>query len=157
MLYWWKVRHHGGDAGAYASRCGFDAAYAAGGCGPRYEASARFGDAGLGVRRPLRFLAYKLELDERQVAELAKILAELKTERAQAEVDARRSLASFADALGREQFDEAVAQHAAQLRVASAERLRDAVVRALGRLHAILDPEQRERLAYLIRTGTLTL
>src|SRR3954465_2099727 len=45
------------------------------------------GGGGFGVRRPLRFLAYKLELDERQVAELARILSELKTERAQAEVD----------------------------------------------------------------------
>jgi len=102
-------------------------------------------------------LAFKLELDEKQVGELAKILADLKTERAQAEVDGRRTLASFADALGREQFDETAAQQAAQLRVATAERLRDAVVQALKRLHTMLDPEQRERLAYLIRTGTLAL
>ena len=159
MLYWWKVRHYGGDAAVHAGRCGHESRHGRRGCGPTYEASGRFGDAdaGLGVRRPLRFLAYKLELDEKQVGELAKILADLKTERAQAEVDARRTLASFADALGRDQFDEAAAQQAAQLRVASAERLRDAVVKALGRLHGILDPEQRERLAYLIRTGTLTL
>jgi len=43
-----------------------------------------FGGGAFGVRRPLRFLAYKLELDERQVSELARILDELKTERAQA-------------------------------------------------------------------------
>src|SRR5579864_9463526 len=54
---------------------------------------------GFGVRRPLRFLAYKLELDDRQVAELARLLDELKTERAQGEVDDRRTLADFADAL----------------------------------------------------------
>jgi hypothetical protein len=29
------------------------------------------------------------------------------------------------------------------------------VVRALGRFHKLLSPEQRQRLAYLIRTGTL--
>ena len=157
MLYWWKVRHHGVDAGAHAGHCGFDATFARRGWENRYEASGHFGDSGLGVRRPLRFLAYKLELNEKQVAELAKILADLKTERAQADVDARRTLASFADAVAGEQFDQATANQAAQLRVGSAERLRDAVVRALGRLHAVLDPEQRERLAYLIRTGTLTL
>src|SRR5437762_14368669 len=72
MLYWWKVRHYGGEAGVHAGRCGYDAGYARRGCGPAYEASGRFGDAGLGVRRPLRFLAFKLELDEKQVAELAK-------------------------------------------------------------------------------------
>jgi hypothetical protein len=116
-----------------------------------------FGGGVFGVRRPLRFLAYKLELDERQVAELARVLDELKTERAQGEVDRRRSLTAFADAVGAEAFDEARAKEAGALRVATAERLRDAVVKALGRIHAILDGDQRERLAYLIRTGALQL
>jgi hypothetical protein len=109
------------------------------------------------VRRPLRFLAYKLELDERQVAGLARILDELKTERAQAEVDRRRSLTAFADAVGGEAFDEARAKEAGALRVTTAERLRDAVIKALGGIHALLDADQRERLAYLIRTGVLAL
>jgi Spy/CpxP family protein refolding chaperone len=105
----------------------------------------------------LRFLAYKLELDERQVGELARILDELKTERAQAEVDRRRSLSAFADAVAGDTFDDARAKQAAGQRVATAERLRDAVTGALGRMHALLDKDQRERLAYLIRTGVLTL
>src|SRR5262245_22055818 len=116
-----------------------------------------FGGGAFGVRRPLRFLAYKLELDERQVGELARILDELKTERAQAEVDRRRSLSAFADAVAGDTFDDAKAKQAANQRVATAERLRDAVTGALGRLHGLLDKEQRERLAYLIRTGVLTL
>jgi Spy/CpxP family protein refolding chaperone len=115
------------------------------------------GGGGFGVRRPLRFLAYKLELEERQVAELAKILDELKTERAQAEVDRRRTLAAFADAVGAAAFDEARADEAGQRRVDSAQRLREAVLTALREIHALLDPEQREKLAYLIRTGTLVV
>ena len=39
------------------------------------------GGAGFGVRRPLRFLAYKLQLNEAQVEELARVLNDLKTER----------------------------------------------------------------------------
>jgi Spy/CpxP family protein refolding chaperone len=109
------------------------------------------------VRRPLRFLAYKLELDDRQVAELARILDELKTERAQAEVDRRRTMSAFADAVAGESFDGAKAKDGADLRVSSAQRLRDAVTTALGRIHGLLDKEQREQLAYLIRTGTLQL
>src|SRR5262249_25166273 len=66
-----------------------------------------FGGGGFGVRRPLRFLAHKLDLDERQVAELARILDELKTERAQAEVDRRRTVAAFADALSGDAFNAA--------------------------------------------------
>jgi hypothetical protein len=43
------------------------------------------------------------------------------------------------------------------MRVDSAEKLRAAVVRALGRIHAVLDDAQRKKLAYLVRTGTLTI
>jgi Spy/CpxP family protein refolding chaperone len=109
------------------------------------------------VRRPLRFLAYKLELDDRQVAELARILNELKLERAQAEVDRRRTVAGFADAVAGESFDDAKAGEAGALRVGSAEKLRDAVTKALQQIHAVLDDDQRKRLAYLIRTGTLVI
>jgi hypothetical protein len=115
------------------------------------------GGGGFGVRRPLRFLAYKLGLDERQVAELARVLNELKTERAQAEVDRRRTVASFADAVAGSAFDGARAGDGGSLRVKSAERLRDAVLKALEQIHAVLDDEQRKRLAYLIRTGTLVI
>ena len=112
---------------------------------------------GFGVRRPLRFLAHKLDLDDKQVAELARILDELKTDRAQAEVDRRRTLGVFADALSAEAFDAAKAAEAGELRVQSAGRVRDAVLKALGRIHALLNPDQRLRLAYLIRTGTLAV
>jgi hypothetical protein len=115
------------------------------------------GAGAFGVRRPLRYLAYKLGLDERQIGELARILDELKTERAQAEVDGRRAMAAFADALGGAEFDHERATSGGAIRVATAEHLRDAVTKALGRLHALLDPEQRERLAYLIRTGRLAM
>jgi Spy/CpxP family protein refolding chaperone len=110
-----------------------------------------------GVRRPVRFLAHELDLDERQVAELFRILDELKTERAQAEVDDRRALAEFADAVAGESFDLAKAQSAGERRVKSAAEMRDALVRALQQLHATLAPEQRERLSYLIRIGVLGL
>jgi Spy/CpxP family protein refolding chaperone len=116
-----------------------------------------FGAGGFGVRRPLRFLAHKLALDDRQVAELARILDELKTERAQAEVDRRRTLSAFADALTGDAFDAAKAGEGGDLRVKTAERVRAAVLKALREIHALLNPEQRSRLAYLIRTGTLAV
>jgi len=125
---------------------------------PEEDAAALgFGSGAFGVRRPLRFLAYKLGLQEPQVAELAKILDDVKTERAQAAVDHRRTLSAFADAVSGDAFDHAKAESGAKLRLDSADRVRGAVLTALERLHAILDTEQRARLAYLIRTGTLTL
>jgi Spy/CpxP family protein refolding chaperone len=112
---------------------------------------------GFGVRRPLRFLAHKLELDEKQVVQLARILDELKTERAQAAVDDRRTLAEFADALAGDQFDAAKAASAGERRVESSKRLREALVRQLEQIHALLNPEQRARFTHLIRTGILVV
>ncbi len=110
-----------------------------------------------GVRRPLRFLAWKLGLEEPQVVELAAILNELKTERAQAEVDDRRALALLADAAQGESFDQNKAAEATRLRTESAERVQKKVLDSLTRIHALLEPEQRGRLAYLLRTGTLLM
>jgi Spy/CpxP family protein refolding chaperone len=112
---------------------------------------------GFGVRRPLRFLAHKLDLDEKQVMLLARILDELKTERAQAAVDDRRALAEFADALSGDQFDGAKAAAAGQRRVDSNQRLSTTLIRSLEQIHAMLNPDQRVRLAHLIRTGILAV
>ena len=156
-MFWWMKhagRRHGCGAGAGASGEGegWQAGGWHGGGGDDFGGGGSFG-----VRRPLRFLAYKLNLNEEQVAQLARILDELKTERAQAAVDDRRTVTAFADALGLEKFDEARAKEGGDLRVQSAERLRDAVIKALGKIHAALDSGQRAQLAYLIRTGVLSI
>jgi Spy/CpxP family protein refolding chaperone len=162
MMHWWMHRRWEGDwrphAGCGPGRWGRWEEPSRGGWTSRHAAPGDGGDLGagaFGVRRPLRFLAFKLGLDDRQVGELARILNALKTERAQAEVDTRRAMAGLADAVASATFDAQAAADAAAVRVRSAERLRDAVTKALGDLHAVLDPEQRARLAYLIRTGTL--
>lgn len=121
-----------------------------------FEGQPGFG-GGWGVRRPLRFLAHKLDLDQKQVADLARILDELKIERAQAEVDDRRARAEFADAVAGANFDAGKASAAGERRVQTASRLRDALLTALAQIHAVLSPEQRERFAYLVRTGVLAL
>jgi hypothetical protein len=160
MMHWWLHRRWDADCRPHAG-CGTAGWSGEGPSGRRWpdrHTAPGDGDLGagaFGVRRPLRFLAFKLGLDDRQVGELARILNALKTERAQAEVDARRAMAGLADAVAGGSFDPQAASDAATLRVRSAERLRDAVTKALGELHGLLDPEQRARLAYLIRTGTL--
>jgi Spy/CpxP family protein refolding chaperone len=167
MIGWWKHAHrHGHGPGP------FEGAHPGADCGGgpgrwrRHREEGAFaghdhdheGDFGhFGVRRPLRFLAHKLDLDEAQVTELARILNDLKTERAQAAVDHRRSTSAIADAVAGEALDETKLGSAVTERVKTAERLRDAVVRAIGRIHAVLQPDQRERFAYLIRTGVLSI
>jgi len=149
-MRWWRL-------------AGCEPSYARAGCGPlprgygRMEMRGHAGSGSLGVRRPLRFLAWRLELDDEQLAEVAKILAELKTERAQGEVDRAKRLAALADAVAGEQFDAARAGEGAAFRIVSAERMRGATVKALEGLHALLTPEQRRTLAYLIRTGSISL
>jgi Spy/CpxP family protein refolding chaperone len=122
-----------------------------------HHGSGGFGEDSFGVRRPLRFLAHKLELSDEQTAQLARILDELKTERAQASVDDRRTLGDFADAISGEAFDAQRISAGTQRRADSSQRLREAVSKALQQLHALLNPQQRAKLSYLIRAGVLSL
>ncbi len=166
FMGWWqrgpRGEHEHGEHGPEA-HCGP-------GCGPGRHGGHHRGEGAhagpfghdedpgaFGVRRPLRFLAHKLELEEAQVAELAAILNELKTERAQAAVDYRRSTAAIAEAVEASTFDAEKAKAAGTTRVASAEKLRDAVTKAVERIHAALDDDQRKKLAYLLRTGILQI
>ena len=155
MVRWWKHGRHGEGCCAHVGSgpAVFEGRWSH---GMGEEMHPGFGGA-FGVRRPLRFLAWKLGLSEAQVTELAAILDELKTERAQAAVDDRRTLTAFAEAVGGATFDEAKAKSGASLRAKSAGNVQEAVVRALGRIHALLDQEQRAKLAYLIRTGGLMM
>lgn len=157
----WRSRHRGG---CWDSGPAFAWASASGGDGPRgaeiFFSTGRGGDeelgsAGLGVRRPLRFLAWKLDLTSDQIASVARILERLKIERAQAEVEQRRSAAALADALEGEAFDAAAASVAADHRADSARAVQKAVANALSELHAALEPDQRRRLAMLIRTRAI--
>jgi hypothetical protein len=161
--HFWSARRRGG--------CGdFEPAFAWAGHrhgshdGPR-TADLRFstgggeddaGGAGLGVRRPLRFLAWKLDFTAEQLEGAARILERLKIERAQAAVDQRRSAADLADAIEGEAFDGSQADAATEKRVTAALAVQRAVAKALAELHGILEPDQRRRLAMLIRTRAIT-
>ena len=156
FFYWRKRFGRGSHCGSDMSAILAQACRSPSGPDDSYRAELSPG-ASFGVRRPLRFLAWKLELDEKQTAELAKVLADLKTERAQADVEGRRAASALADLASAAEFDLAKAKAAADLKVKSAERVSGALVDALARLHALLDPDQRDRLAYLVRTGVVQL
>src|SRR4051812_5213406 len=97
FMHWWKEAQRRAQSEG-GGECGAGAYYGHPGGGQQrrqreeHDAYVAMEDGGgsFGVRRPLRFMAHKLELDEKQVGELAAILDELKTERAQAAVDHRR-------------------------------------------------------------------
>ena len=102
-------------------------------------------------------MAHRLDLDDEQIDVLAGILNLLKTERAQARLDEQRSIAGIADAVEGDEFDQVRATEALSARVEAAERLKEEVLTTLEKTHGMLDPEQRKRLAYLLRSGQLTI
>jgi hypothetical protein len=142
MMYWWKTHRHGG--GCHAAH------YAEGEqrhgrhrhrAWREYESAPHGGDlgaGGFGVRRPLRFLAFELDLDE-QRSPSWRILDDLKTERAQAEggraaVD--RGLRRLAERRGlRRREGRRGRRHAGSDRGAPARCRRH----ALSRIHATLE------------------
>jgi Spy/CpxP family protein refolding chaperone len=97
----------------------------------------------------------RLDLDETQVAKLAKILDRLRVEREQAAVDQRRAAGALADALEGEALETSRVEEATRLRVEATRRVQESVARAAAEIHALLDAEQREQLAALIRGGSV--
>jgi hypothetical protein len=164
FYWWWRSRAHAGCGEGHHAHAGCGPGAHFGGPWEHHEAGARFApgfehdpSSAFGVRRPLRFLAHKLELSEAQVALFATLLDELKTERAQAAVDQRRRISALAEALEGSAFDDEKAGAAGDVQVKSAERVRSAVERALKKMHAALDDEQRKKLATMLRTGVLSI
>jgi Spy/CpxP family protein refolding chaperone len=102
-------------------------------------------------------MARQLELSEDQTEHMAAILDELKTQRAQAKVDHKKAVGAIADALAAESFDAQKVSAATEARAASAAEVERAVAKALERTYALLDAEQRKRLAYLLRTDGITI
>ncbi|MEN0064910.1 MAG: periplasmic heavy metal sensor [Myxococcota bacterium] len=115
------------------------------------------GKGRFGARRPLRFLIERLSLDDPQAAELSKILSDLRLEREQAELDRKKASGSLADLMTADPLDVGAVRQAAEVRVTAAGRERDATVTAIERLHALLQPEQRVKLAMLVRSGPFAL
>ena len=110
-----------------------------------------------GVRRPLRYLAYQLELDDAQMRQVAAVLNRLKTEHEQAALDERRASSALADAFeGDDVGTDAIAQALTQ-RQSTTERLAAETEAAVKALFAALDADQRERLADLMRAGSFSL
>lgn len=122
-----------------------------------YESRWHGRGASFGVRRPLRYLAHRLDLDEHQVRRLAAVLNQLKTEREQASLDEKRSVVSLANLLieGTPTLDECKEQLAG--RVDTAKHMRDETAKATVAISNLLDDDQRAEFVDLLLTGEFTL
>lgn len=110
-----------------------------------------------GVRRPLRYLGYQLDLDDGQMRRIAAIFDRLKTEREQAKLDEARTVTDVAGLVTRADVSVDELKDALAPRVASAERLQLAVAKAVQEIVAELDQDQREDFAYLLNAKGFTL
>ncbi len=123
----------------------------------QHRGRRRHGGGNFGVRRPLRYLSYQLDLDESQRRQIAAALDSLKIEREQAELDEKKMLSELADLVdaggGDGGLDTDAVKTALSARVRSSEQLQKRTAKALKQIAEVLDPDQRQEFAYLIRTG----
>ncbi len=136
-----RPRRHSGLSGYHSRRHG-----------GRHHSSGSFG-----VRRPLRYLAYHLDLDDGQVRRIAAIMDRLKLEREQAGLDEARTVTKVASLVTNPDVSVDMLKDALAPRVASAEQLQLATARALQDIIVELDAEQREDFAYLLNAKGFVL
>lgn len=113
----------------------------------------RFGGKGakmFAMKRPLRFLVHKLELDDDQSMIVADAMNDFRIERAQFEVDRSRAKKTLMDALKKETFDDDQANDAIEAAASATKALQTAFTASLKRIHAVLDEGQRQKLAVLL-------
>ena len=112
---------------------------------------------GFGTRRPLRYLSYNLDLDEKQVRQVAAILDGLKMEREQATLDEKKTVAELASLVTRDDLSVEALRSALAPRLASAEHLQVSIAKGLHEIVGLLDADQRQEFAYLLRSGAFRI
>jgi outer membrane protein TolC len=125
------------------------------------EHRGRRGRSGnFGVRRPLRYLSYQLDLDESQRRQVAAALDSVKIEREQMALDEKKMISELADLVYDGVKEEAehklstdTLKETLSARVRSSEHLQKRIAKALKQIVEVLDPDQRQEFAYLIRSG----
>lgn len=120
-----------------------------------YETRNRRG-AQFGVRRPLRYLSYQLDLSENQMRRMASVLNAIKNQREQSVLDEKRAATAIADLVANgtptlEDLNEALAP-----RTQSAEQLHAEIARALVQISDMLDEDQRGQFAGLLLSGAIS-
>ncbi len=112
--------------------------------------------ADFGVRRPLRYLAHHLDLDESQMRRMAQVLNQLKTERDQAELDEKRTVTALADLLAEGTPTLEDAKRALEARTVSAQRLTEETAQAVVTISSFLDDDQQVQFVNLLLTGAIS-
>ena len=132
---------------AYASGCTDNSS--------RYETRYHRG-AHFGVRRPLRYLGYKLDLSENQMRRMSSVLNAIKNERDQSALDEKRTITAIADLMADSTPTLEEVSEALQPRTKNAEQLQAEIARGLVQISDILDEDQREQFVGLLLSGAIS-
>lgn len=110
-----------------------------------------------GVRRPLRHLAWKLNLNETQLRDIVDVLDRLKTAYNQARLDQDRSTSEIAAVFSEAAFDGDRVSSALAMRTHASDVLNQELLAAVRRIFELLNDDQRQEFAYLLRSGAFVL
>jgi hypothetical protein len=110
-----------------------------------------------GVRRPLRHLAWKLNLNEAQLRDVVDVLDRLKTAYSQARLDQDRSTSEVAAVFSAPEFDGDRVSSALAMRTRASDVLNQELLTAVRRIFELLNEDQRHEFAYLLRSGAFVL
>jgi len=110
-----------------------------------------------GARRPLRYLSYNLDLDESQRRQIATLLDQLKMDREQADLDEKKTVSELASLIGKTGVAVDDLKVALSPRVRSTENLQITIAKVLHQIVEVLDEDQREEFAYLLRSGAFRI
>jgi len=101
----------------------------------------------------LRSLFARLDTTPGQEREIRAAIEELRDRARDAKSGVGETREGIGQAVAGESFDEAAFESVTARFDATAEKMKDAAAVALRRIHAVLDPKQRERLAELVSRG----
>lgn len=136
-------------------------AYAATQCSskPAYYSYRHYkgGSAGFGIRRPLRYLVHRLDLDDSQTRRMAAVLNQLKTEREQAQLDEKRTVTAVAELMSEDTPTLDEVQAALKPRIDSVEKLNTEVAKAVVAISDFLDEDQKDEFVSLLLAESITL
>lgn len=128
--------------------------YAGGGCGPRGFRRGPFGRGrGPGGSWWLRAVFSKLDTTPGQEREIRSAIEDFQRTAYEAKDGLRGARSHLATAIKSPEFDESAVVQANATAEDATTKVKDAMAAALRRVHAVLDPHQRARLADLLERG----
>jgi Spy/CpxP family protein refolding chaperone len=128
---------------------------AGGACGGRRGGGSWGGRGGGGIGRSfwLRALYARLDTTPGQEREIRAAIEDLRDRAKDAKSGMLETRESLGKSLAGESFDDGAFEAVSARVDATSEKMKDALSSALKRVHAVLDPKQRERLAELVSKG----